>query len=332
MISGICLARRTEETIVQLRCSIGFPSDGSQSQHEISWIFLNTIHKQASRCNLGGQLEIHLLDRIIARVNHPEIQKKPLLKQDLPFDEAWVMCEQSGDISDATAEQSVVHFQRTQSHPSDNPHRRNQKLLVKKISEQKTKPVNRRFSCTQFHLSSTHQFRNAGHSRKVCCQSKCSVMSAKSEVARVVSCVLTLKLSTEFSQILYWTTEFQGVRSRMLGQGRWIPQDVHSVLFIDAYWENDMYRDTQMDLWSAYNSGSCVSCILLWRLLLFALAQPTSAVLSFTSYINEISISIILKKGTAAIKGLPNGFERATFTSKHHALIRLTITDQPQVT
>lgn len=86
---------------------------------------------------------IQLRDWLIIGVNCCESQKKLLLKQDLIFNKARTICEQSDVVSGATAEHSVVHFQKTQSHPFANSHR--WKPPAEKMTERGTKPVTHYF-------------------------------------------------------------------------------------------------------------------------------------------------------------------------------------------
>lgn len=136
-----------------------------------------TLQAQAFKCSFVAQVEVKLRDQLIANVNHSNIQKKLLLKHDLTFAEAPVICEQSDDVSDFTAEHSIVHFQRAQSRLTGNPHGRIQMSADKDKPEQETMSVNRGFSCREFHMGSTYRLRNAvchscgkaGQIRKVFC-------------------------------------------------------------------------------------------------------------------------------------------------------------------
>lgn len=88
---------------------------------------------------------------------------KPLLlfKQYITFAEAREVCERPDDVSEATDRYSAVHFQRTKSRPTGNPHKSNHKSPVKRIPQQETKPVNRCFSCYEFQLGSPYGSKNA---------------------------------------------------------------------------------------------------------------------------------------------------------------------------
>lgn len=96
--------------------------------------FILTIELQVSICNLGDQLEIQLLDLLIAGVKHSEIQKKLMLKHDPTVAGARLICEHLDNVSDALAERSGVHLQKPQSRPSANPYRQIQKPLANEMS------------------------------------------------------------------------------------------------------------------------------------------------------------------------------------------------------
>ena len=93
--------------------------------------FVLQLQKQASKSNFGDKLEKQLRNRLIAGVNHPELQRRLLIKTNLSFADAKEMCEQHDDVQAATSEsntillhqqatfQTVVKtaFQRNQSQP-----------------------------------------------------------------------------------------------------------------------------------------------------------------------------------------------------------------------
>lgn len=66
-------------------------------------IFIPTLQAKAPRRKFGNEPEVQFCDRLIARANHSDIQKKPLRKQDQTIFVALTICVQPNNVFDATA-------------------------------------------------------------------------------------------------------------------------------------------------------------------------------------------------------------------------------------
>lgn len=115
--------------------------------------FLLRLQKQAAKCNYGVNLREQLLDRIIAGVNDPELQKRLLRHSSLTYEKAKDILESWDDVNTALVGQvSQVNFQGASSTHQSGSKRRTQD------SRQSLRPPPR--PRPQMYTQSNHESRN----------------------------------------------------------------------------------------------------------------------------------------------------------------------------
>lgn len=158
--------------------------------------YLLRIQKQAAKCNFTD-LETQLRDRIVAGVNHSEVQKKMLSKKTLTYAEAKQIVQLHDDVNNALDEKTGVMFVKQKSKywkTGENRHNNSTKRYPQNNSiNTGTSNVHKEglgqcFSCGAHHLRKTCKFRNVtcntchkqGHIARVC-RSKVSVRTVNAE-------------------------------------------------------------------------------------------------------------------------------------------------------